>query len=60
MADLHDHFGSQVIEGAAVSSPLMVVDVGPSEVSNFNMAVSVEEDVFRLDISMNYWRVSCV
>lgn len=60
MADLHDHFGSQVVEGAAVSSPLVIVDVGPPEVSNFNMAISVEEDVLRLDIPMNYWRISCV
>lgn len=51
-----DYFGTHVLEGAAHSSPVVffVEITTPAEVTELHMEVLVQDDVFRLDVSVDY------
>ena len=60
MAFLLDHFGGEVLGSAAVGLAFLgfvLEEVGPAEVSEFDSAVLVEEDVFGFDVAVDDWGI---
>ena len=62
MTALTDHFGGEVFWCSAIGHPLTVLieEIGPAEVSKFDRVLCVEQDVLRLDVSVDDWRVLVV
>jgi hypothetical protein len=59
MSTLLDHLRSQIFRSSAVGEPpsIFVEEVTPPEIGQLNRIVGVQKNVFRLDISMDNWRI---
>ena len=64
MACLLDHLWGKVLGSTAIGSSslglICLDEVGPSEISQFDSAISINEDVLRLDVSVDDRRILCV
>ena len=57
-----DHLRSQVLRGTAISQPcaIFVKEIRPSEIGQLHGAICIQQNVLRLNVSMNNWWIHSV